>query len=129
MWTSTAEGLYFLCVECTLYVDGPPWSGRYNQSIRFMIILVVVGDNVMSNEKEIDLEAKKCIIDEELQIEPCADVIADEITTSITTEGKNSDNTGKLFFLAVHFTFTNTDYIKPDGALLIQAEFKVYLVS
>jgi len=71
-----------------------------------MVILVVVGDDVMSNEpatNEIDLEAKKCVIDKELPVEQCADVVAvtdGVMTISITDEGKNSDNTGKLFFFS-----------------------------
>jgi len=29
METPTADGLYILCVECTLMLTGPPLSGRY----------------------------------------------------------------------------------------------------
>jgi len=63
---------------------------------------MAVGDDVMSTEpchdKGIELEAKKCVMDEELPVDQSADVVDDTITTSVTTEGKNSNDTGKLFF-------------------------------
>ncbi|KAL4136270.1 hypothetical protein QTP88_007819 [Uroleucon formosanum] len=57
------------------------------------------------NAKEIDLEAKKCFInDEELPVEQCADIVADTedaMITSVTTEAENGDNTDKLMDEAV----------------------------
>ncbi|XP_001947037.1 ATP-binding cassette sub-family F member 1 [Acyrthosiphon pisum] len=61
------------------------------------IAVVAVGDDVMSNEK-------KCVIDEGLPVEQCANVVADTndaMTTSITAEGKNNNNTDKLVDEAV----------------------------
>lgn len=69
------------------------------------VILMAVGDDVMSTEpchdKGIELEAKKCVMDEELPVDQSADVVDDTITTSITTEGKNSNDTDKLVDEAV----------------------------
>jgi len=57
------------------------------------------------NTEEDDLETKKCVIDDKkLPVELCTDVVADAedaITTSITTEGENGDNTGELFFTSI----------------------------